>query len=1179
MACDIFGRLSICCLFVCMGFTGFLAAFLGKRVRMNMTLRERFILYSSLGYAIAALAWIFLSDQLLEVFVDIHSVVWLSTAKGVFFVITTTLLLFFALHAVPSTNTSPKETLLDAMADGIAPGQLPRWLVYLFALAITVAMLFVRERIALEFGERPLLMLFMLPITLSALLGGFGPGVLSTLIAALGLDYWAIEPLGSLHIASGYDLFHWVFLLMSGVVVSLISELLRQSLARQKLDRNLLDSVVSGTSDAVFVKDAQGRYLLINSAAAEIVGRTVNEVVGQDDYFLFPSASAQLLIDRDRQIMAAGRIQTLEEQVSTRDGQELVFLVTKGPVFDQQGRVTGLFGISRDITQRKKNEMALQASEAALQEAQRLSTVGSWEWDLRTGQHTWSDEVYRIYGRDPSLPPASYPEVQQYFTADSWTCLAEAVEHGMATGGSYTCDAEVLRTDGTHRWVTAQGRAVVADDGTVIRLYGSVQDITERKLTALQLQVSEERLQMTVEATSNGLWDWDLRTGYVYLSAQYYEVTGYPAEEDTHDFAFFRRMLHPEDLAAVLGHIDAHRQGKTATLEFDFRLITRSGEIKWMMVKGGIVRRDERAQPLRMVGTLSDISERKLIELAQVEAATVFESSYEGIMVVNSSGAIAKVNPAFTRITGYSAAEALGQTPGMLSSGRHGPVFYTQMWASLAQHDFWRGEIWNRRKSGEVFAELLSISVVRDAAGAIQRYIGVFADISQLKAHEAELDRIAHYDPLTGSPNRRLLADRLAQAIIRSARSEKSLAVCFLDLDGFKAINDQYGHESGDQLLVGITESLKHVLRAEDTQARLGGDEFVLLLSDITSPEECSRILERILAAISRPVQVGDVAVSVSASIGVCLYPDDNVDADTLLRHADQAMYLAKEAGKNRYHLFDPESDRKAQAHRLYLDAVASALACGEFVLYYQPKVDLFNGDIVGAEALIRWQDPQRGLLPPAEFLPHINGSSLERPLGEWVINTALAQAASWRRAGLDMVVSVNVSANHFLQPDFYSCLQTALAVYPDLPAACFELEVLETAAIADIGQAVAILQQCRELGVHLALDDFGTGYSSLTYLRQLPIDTLKIDQSFVRDMLNDANDMGIVEGVIRLAGAFNRQVVAEGVETLEHGAVLLRLGCRLAQGYGIARPMPAEQFIEWSRHWQAEAAWLALGE
>ncbi|HLD66106.1 MAG TPA: EAL domain-containing protein, partial [Pseudomonas sp.] len=406
------------------------------------------------------------------------------------------------------------------------------------------------------------------------------------------------------------------------------------------------------------------------------------------------------------------------------------------------------------------------------------------------------------------------------------------------------------------------------------------------------------------------------------------------------------------------------------------------------------------------------------------------------------------------------------------------------------------------------------------------------------------------------------------QAIIRAARNDKSLAVCFLDLDGFNAINDRYGHAAGDQLLLGVTANLKQVLRGEDTLARLGGDEFVVLLSDISSPEECSLILDRVLTAVGNPIQLEDALVSVSASIGVSLYPEDNADADTLLRHADQAMYLAKEAGKNRFHLFDPESDRKAQLHRHYLERLRIALARDEFVLHYQPKVDLINGAIIGTEALIRWQQPENGLVPPAEFLPHIYRSDLEIPLGEWVIETALAQAAAWHRDGLRLTVSVNVSANHLLQPDFHENLKTSLARHPGFPAAHFELEVLETAAIADMQQAVAILRRCRELGVHFALDDFGTGYSSLTYLRKLPVDILKIDQSFVRDMLTDPDDMGIVEGVIRLASAFNRQVIAEGVETLEHGVALRRLGCRFAQGYGIARPMPAEQIADWVADW-----------
>ena len=476
-----------------------------------------------------------------------------------------------------------------------------------------------------------------------------------------------------------------------------------------------------------------------------------------------------------------------------------------------------------------------------------------------------------------------------------------------------------------------------------------------------------------------------------------------------------------------------------------------------------------------------------------------------------------------------------------------------------------------------MFAERLSSSTVRDASGVIQHYVGVFTDISHLKAHEAELDRIAHYDPLTGTPNRRLLADRLEQSILRAARNGHSLAVCFLDLDGFKSVNDRLGHAAGDALLVGVTANLHHVLRVDDTLARLGGDEFVLLLSDISTPEECALILDRALQATNSPVMLNGQAVTISASIGVSLYPTDNSDADTLMRHADQAMYLPKEAGKNRYVLFDPENDRKAQVHRKFLDVLGKALDDEEFVLHYQPKVNLITGELVGVEALIRWQHPQRGLLSPVDFLPFIDGSDLEKPLGEWVIRTALAQAAAWDLQGQTLSVSVNISAAHLLEPDFYDNLKSLLEQYGPTSATHLELEVLETAALSDMDLAVAVLQSCRELGVKFALDDFGTGYSSLTYLRKLPVDLLKIDQSFVLNMLSNAEDMGIVEGVIRLAMAFNRQVIAEGVETLEHGAALLRLGCHLAQGYGIARPMAADQLPAWLATWQQQQAWVGL--
>lgn len=611
-------------------------------------------------------------------------------------------------------------------------------------------------------------------------------------------------------------------------------------------------------------------------------------------------------------------------------------------------------------------------------------------------------------------------------------------------------------------------------------------------------------------------------------------------------------------------------------MECDIQL---AGEpARWLRINGRAVEWDRATnRVLRIAGTVSDVSDRKQLELEQAQAAVVFDNCYEGIMIVGPDLSITKVNPAFIRITGYQSDEVLGQKPNILSSGLHDEHFYRDMWHAINTKNFWRGEIWNRRRDGEMYIEMLSISVVRNSLGDIQHYVGVFTDISQVKAHEAELERIAHYDTLTGIPNRRLLADRLQQTLRHAQRNGKSVAVCFLDLDNFKAINDQYGHNVGDRLLIGVSDNLKTVLRDEDTIARLGGDEFVLLLADINSTEECALILNRILRTVNRDMHIDDLRLTTTASIGVSLYPEDNADPDTLLRHADQAMYLAKKAGKNRYQLFDPENDRKAQQHRQFVEVLEHALAREEFVLFYQPKVDLTTGAVTGSEALIRWQHPERGLLAPVHFLSYVNGSELESAFGQWVINTALAQSDQWHRLGINNHISVNISANHLLKPGFKEQLYSALMRYPDLPENSLELEILESAAIADIDQAIGILQYCRDLGVQLSLDDFGTGYSSLTHLRRLPVDTLKIDQSFVRDMLVDNDDMGIVRGVIQLAAAFNRKVIAEGVETMDHGKMLIEMGCPQVQGYGIAKPMPANQFPNWCAQWHGEKAWINL--
>jgi diguanylate cyclase (GGDEF)-like protein len=490
----------------------------------------------------------------------------------------------------------------------------------------------------------------------------------------------------------------------------------------------------------------------------------------------------------------------------------------------------------------------------------------------------------------------------------------------------------------------------------------------------------------------------------------------------------------------------------------------------------------------------------------------------------------------------------------------------------------WSGEIWNRRKNGEVYAQLLTISGIRDAQGKIQQYVALFSDISAIKEHQKQLEYLAHFDPLTQLPNRLLLADRLQQSMAQAQRRGQKLAVAYLDLDGFKNVNDSHGHDVGDQLLVAVATAMKGTLRDGDTFARIGGDEFVAVLIDLESVESCLPMLIRLVEAAAAPVQLGALALKGSASVGVTFYPQNHdIEADQLLRQADQAMYQAKLKGKNRFHVFDAEHDNNIRSQNESVQRIQVALAQREFVLYYQPKVNMRSGEIVGSEALIRWQHPEKGLLTPALFLPLIEDHTLAVDVGEWVIDTALTQLEVWQAAGLNLPIAVNVGARQLQQSNFVERLQFLLAKHPCVNPDNLELEMLETSALSDLTQISKVIEDCSKIGVRFALDDFGTGYSSLTYLKHLHVAALKIDQSFVSGMLEDPDDLTILKAVIGLASAFKLQVIAEGVETVAHGTALLHLGCELAQGYGIARPMPADRFPDWAAVWQPDANWSEL--
>lgn len=717
---------------------------------------------------------------------------------------------------------------------------------------------------------------------------------------------------------------------------------------------------------------------------------------------------------------------------------------------------------------------------------------------------------------------------------------------------------------------------------SILSLGGLV--VGRQRLLASQraLRESEEGLDMVLKGTDVGTWDWNVQTGEVTFNDRWASMIGHTLEDlGPATVETWMARVHPDDLKSCEARLFAHFRGVTAQYRSEYRIRHRDGHWVWIEDRGKVVSWTPDGQPLRIAGTHADISERKLAEDQLRLSASFLAAAQEGVLVTDCRNIIVEVNPAFTMITGYERDEVIGQSPGILSSGRHSSDFYRQLWAQLETQGSWRGEIWNRRKNGDVFPEHLSITAVRGDDGVLTHYVAVLSDISYLKAHEQELRRMAHYDALTGLPNRRLLSDRIQQALAHTRRRGNEMAIVVLDLDEFKPINDSLGHEAGDRVLQEVALRLRQILRGGDTAARLGGDEFVLVLLDLAGRGECEQALQRILEAMARPLMLDSGEIRISASVGATIFPADDADSDTLMRHADQAMYVAKQRGRNRFHIFDAAHDREVTVQRESLLQLTHALSAGELVLYYQPKVNMHTGSLLGVEALLRWQHPERGLLPPAEFLTLVEGSELEVQLGRWVIHAAFSQMRVWRAIGFTTPVSVNISARHLMHEGFVSDLIAILGEFPDIPARDLEFEILERAAVDDWAMAAQVLKECRELGVSFALDDFGTGYSSLLQVRRLNAQTLKIDQHFVCDMLDDRDDLIIVESVIRLSDSFRLAVVAEGVETEEHAASLIALGCKVGQGYGIGRPMPASDLPEWARRWHADGFWrrfAALG-
>ena len=685
-----------------------------------------------------------------------------------------------------------------------------------------------------------------------------------------------------------------------------------------------------------------------------------------------------------------------------------------------------------------------------------------------------------------------------------------------------------------------------------------------------------KRWEWALDGTRLGVADWRLDDSTVgFASAAWRTLTGHsPSGWRPADWI---AETHPEDRSTLEQAIASLTSGAAGRVQAELRLIDPTGGWRWAEATLLVIERDGHDKPTRLLATLSDVHERREALERKRMSASLFQHLHEGLLITDLDLRALDVNPAYTQILGVSRDELLGTVPSLLRPAPADPIARQQraaMWSSLRETGSWRGELFERRRNGEICTLQSTISTVPGPTHDLGYHVLVISDITEQRVQREQLERQAHFDELTRLPNRARLSQLLDDAMRAADRDGYLLAVCYLDLDRFKPVNDRHGHAAGDRLLAELAGRLRSALRRRehwaDSAARLGGDEFVLLLRAGTL-EEARLAVERVLRVVALPyvIDPAEGPVQVTASMGATVYPIDRSDADTLLRHADHAMYGAKQAGRNGYLFFDPEHRRRTEARVMAIGRVQEALDQQEFILYYQPKVDMRTGHVHGFEALLRWEHPQQGLMAPMQFLPLIENTGLSSRVGDWVLAQALDHLAAWRRHGLDISVSVNISARHLQEPDFALRLSELLARHAEPLAPFLELEMLETAAHADIESTSALLGRCQALGVRFALDDFGTGYSTLTYLKRLPVDVLKIDRSFVHHMLDDTQDRAIVEGVIGLAGTFGCVVVAEGVESPAQARTLLELGCQIGQGTGIAAPMPSDQVVGWVRDYR----------
>jgi len=687
--------------------------------------------------------------------------------------------------------------------------------------------------------------------------------------------------------------------------------------------------------------------------------------------------------------------------------------------------------------------------------------------------------------------------------------------------------------------------------GSIDLLRRSIRYAIERAATEANLRRSESQFRAVFENAGLGVAMIDKDGRLFSLNPSLIEMLGPNSQNSP-----LLDVIHPDDRQSVIDPMWALLGGDRDSLRQELRLEPSMDHPIWVSMTMSLVRGADQA-PQFAVALIENIGARKALEEQQRLAARVLEATSEGVFITDAEEHIIHVNPAFTRMTGFEPEDAEGKTPAILASGRHGADFFAAMWSSIKASGTWQGEIWNRRKTGELFAAWLDISAVRDEGGRVSNYVSVFSDITSRKETEEKLTHRAHHDPLTGLPNRALFLERLDHAIARAQRNQLLVGVLFLDLDHFKQINDSLGHLVGDALLQQVSERLIHTVRAEDTVARMGGDEFTLILEDITDFRDAAKVAQKILQQFSIPFELAGQPHRVTTSIGVSLYPADGDSVPALLREADEAMYASKKQGRDSFRFASPDLSEQAFEHQTLEDALGAALGNGQLEVYFQPIIELGTLRMVGAEALLRWLHPEIGLMVPRQFLPLANDTGLIKPIGQWAMRQAMTQGAHWIKAHPELRICVNVSKTELQDENFIAMIEGLLAE-SGLPPQSLDVEVSEGVAMEAAAATMQALHSLRTLGIHIALDDFGIGHTDFRTLHSMPVDVVKIAPDFIKGLNSGEDEGNLVRAAIAVARSMNIRVVAKGVETSAQFEFLRANHCNGAQGYLLSPPVPA---------------------